>query len=767
MSDMNFKGFLEFVTARKIYGWLYNETRPDDECSVDLYIDGRFHGTYPCNEYHPSLADASSRHGYVLFSIPTPETLLTDRDVTVDVRIHGTATSLPGSPFRTGLCRLAIDTALSGMTPAKANLCRKALTELRNASRRPSQWPDGALPEAILRPSRWFDCGERPVTEYLAHQLHRLNAQNDFHLDGDLAEFLVAHGENFGIGDHALVPVGEADLLWLAQGHEDRDGTFATRLFAAYVRTRPGEWQEQPEAARLFQFFQWALGQVRLPASVLPDRHVEVLNAQTGFGAPGLPLPELYVEAYRQDEALRSCCDPGNDRDAFLIALAVTLWLFRWNLDDRFVPSEIRRVLTAPIRFEGRDMPGLAYFYHRLGVPGAAALTLDGLSGRGRIPAVPRLTGLGVNLFGYMASRTALGQNMRASLAALETAGVPVTIPQSGRGNWSGVEPLHPVNLLHYGLIGAPTDMLNHDIGRFTGAYNIGLLVWEASLPPRAAHLTLELVDEIWTPSRYCADILRPFFNGPIQVIPHAVPALMHSALMPDTPQGPEDRAGKAPFRFYFCFDELSWYTRKNPSAVAEAFRLAFPDRTDVELLFKLRPAGRGGPSPLGMRSMSNHRARQRFLALVKGDPRIRVLKSDDGDDGMAGLMASCDCYVSLHRSEGFGYSMAEAMAHGKPVIASRFSGNLDYMDDDSAFLVGGQDRFMRHDEYIGVTPGASWFEPDVVQAAEAMRLVRDDPGERKRRAAAGLMRARSELSMETLGMRYRTRLQAIAETLA
>lgn len=759
MSGMSFKGVLEFVTVRKIYGWLLNETRPDEECSVDLYVDGRFHGTYPCNEYHPSLADASSRQGYVLFSIPTPETLLTDRDVTVDVRIHGTAASLPGSPLRTSLHRLAIDTALSGMTPAKAAVCRTALTELRNTPRRPSRWPVGALPEAILRPSSWFDSGERPVTEYLAHQLYRLNAQNDFHLDGDLADFLAVHGEAFGIADHALMPLGGEDQLWLTEGHDDGDGTFATRLFSAYARTRPAEWREQPETTRLFQFFQWALGQVRLPASVLPDRHVEVLNAQTGFGAPGLPLSAFYVETYRQDETLKSCCDLANDRDVFLIALAVTLWLLRWNLNDRFVPQEIHRVLSAPISFDGREMPGLAYFYHRLGVPGAAALTLDGLDGRGLLPAVPRLTGLGVNLFGYMVSRTALGHNMRASLAALEAAGVPVTIPQSGRENWSKSAPLHPVNLLHFGLIGAPTDMLNHDICRFTGTYNIGLLVWETSLPPRAAHLTLELVDEIWTPSRYCADILRPFFNGPIQVIPHAIPAVA-----PDALQRPDDHTGKAPFRFYFCFDELSWYTRKNPAAIAEAFQLAFPDRTDVELLFKLRPADRGGPSALSARSMSNHRARQRFLALVKADPRIRVLKSDIGDDSMAGLMASCDCYVSLHRSEGFGYSMAEAMAHGKPVIASRFSGNLDYMDDDSAFLVGGHDRFLQHDEYIGVTPGASWFEPDVAQAAEAMRLVCDDPDERKRRAAAGLARVRSELSTQTLGLSYRARLQAIGK---
>nr|WP_222533432.1 glycosyltransferase family 4 protein [Azospirillum sp. 412522] len=758
MSSISFKGFLEFVTIRKIYGWLINEEYPEEESFVDLYINGRLYGVYPCNEYHPSLASSVGRNGHVVFSIPTPDEVLAEEAVVVDVRIHGTTTPIPGSPIHTGISRIVIDSALSGMNAAKSALCRTALTKTLNAAYRPSEWSGTGAPEPALRPSDWFDGGRSPAGAYLVHQLYRLNAQNDFHLDGDLADFLAAHGSDFGIGDPALLPVSDADIRRLTEGQEDDSGAFVTRLFRAYSRTCSSEANALPEAARLYQFIQWAIGQVRLPASVLHSRHIDSLNKASSFGAPALLLSELYVEAYRHEEALRSCCDLINERDTFLIALAVTFWLIRWNFDEIFVPDAIRRVLRAPIRHEGRTLPGLAYFYTRLGIPGAEALSLDALLARRKPRAVERLDMQGVNVFGYVASRTALGQNMRASIAALEAMGLPFAVPPMVPTGQSPVERLYPVNLIHFGLIGAPTDMLNHGIDRFRGAYNIGLLMWETSALPRSGLLTMGFLDEIWTPSRYCADVLRQHFDGPIQVVPHAV-IMPHPVPLQTAGSSEPD----APFRFYFCFDELSWYSRKNPAAIVDAFARAFPNQQDVELLIKIRPGDRAGPVSSVMPSMSNHRAWQRFLRLSEKDARVRVLISDSGAEEMGRLMAACDCYVSLHRSEGFGYTMAEAMAYGKPVIASRYSANLDYMDDRSAFLVDGCERFMEPDEYIGVTPGARWFEPSIEHAAQMMRLVRYDAGERERRAAAGMRHVTARLTLKAMAQAYSECLEELA----
>jgi glycosyltransferase involved in cell wall biosynthesis len=95
----------------------------------------------------------------------------------------------------------------------------------------------------------------------------------------------------------------------------------------------------------------------------------------------------------------------------------------------------------------------------------------------------------------------------------------------------------------------------------------------------------------------------------------------------------------------------------------------------------------------------------------------------------MRALVASADCFVSLHRSEGFGFSLAEAMAYEKPVIATGYSGNLDFMTEENSYLVRYRPRVVG----IGKTPypsAAEWAEPDVAHAAELMRYVHDHPAE-------------------------------------
>ena len=149
---------------------------------------------------------------------------------------------------------------------------------------------------------------------------------------------------------------------------------------------------------------------------------------------------------------------------------------------------------------------------------------------------------------------------------------------------------------------------------------------------------------------------------------------------------------------------------------------------------------------------------------LIGSDPRIIVRDRELSYADSLAEMRSCDAYVSLHRAEGFGYTMVEAMMMGKPVIASRYSANLDYMTDETAFLVGGQERYLANDEYLGVTPGARWFEPDVGAAAEAMRRVCEDRDEAARRAEAGMGAVRSRFARPVLQELYAARLQAVLQ---
>jgi glycosyltransferase involved in cell wall biosynthesis len=201
-------------------------------------------------------------------------------------------------------------------------------------------------------------------------------------------------------------------------------------------------------------------------------------------------------------------------------------------------------------------------------------------------------------------------------------------------------------------------------------------------------------------------------------------------------------------FVFLFMFDAASAVDRKNPLAVIRAFRRAFSENDNVTLLVK---ASRAQSDPEGYAQLQAAASGAKIVIFDEVMSRERAL----------GLVQMCDCYVSLHRSEGFGLTMAEAMALGKPVIATRYSGNLDFMREENSFLV---DYAVVPVETSGPNYrcGGGWAEPSVDHAAELMRAVWSDPGSAAERAARGRSSVLAELAPETIGRRMRSRLEQI-----
>ena len=748
-----YQGRLEFVTTGKIYGWLHNQSNPTAECLIDLYVDGRFLGTHACNEHHQALSGLPGRNGFVAFNIPLPAGLLSIEDCCMDVKIHGTRVSIPGAPIVTSLHRAVIDTALSGMTPERQALCVSALSETVNQTKRGRERTADAR---LLRPADGFEGAELTVGAFLAHQLYRLQEQHNFHLRsaGDLTRFLVRHAESFNLADHAWCPLPADVMAYLASGEEDATGFFRSRLLSAY-QTGTGAATDGGKDA-LCDLAHWMFGKARLPKEALATRHVEDLNAATGIDRHRL-ISRFYAGMHARDPDLAAAFDLRDERALFPLLLAISLWLVRWNLDDLFLPPEVSTLLDATIHYDGQVMTGLGYFYSRLGVPGAQALTLSPLRQRQCAPVARHLPrtpqAKGVNLFGYFDGGTGISRNALFSRDILQDAGFGVTMPMMTVPSRHAGEELYPINLIHFGLLGAPGDIINHGLARFAGAYNIGFFLWETNALPRSAHLALEMMDELWTMSSFCADTLVQHFAGPIHIVPNCVDERVLKVTAGKRPEG-------QPFTYYFCFDARSWYTRKNPLAVVRAFQKAFPTQEGMRLVLRIRYRQ-------ASRSVADLAHKLELDRLVGGDPRIILRDRELSYADSLAEMRSCDAYVSLHRAEGFGYTMVEAMMMGKPVIASRYSANLDYMSDETAFLVGGQERYLECDEYLGVTPGARWFEPDISSAAEAMRRVWEDRGEAKRRAEAGMAFVRSRFARPALQELYACRLHSILKSSA
>ena len=203
---------------------------------------------------------------------------------------------------------------------------------------------------------------------------------------------------------------------------------------------------------------------------------------------------------------------------------------------------------------------------------------------------------------------------------------------------------------------------------------------------------------------------------------------------------------------FHFNFDFTSYATRKNALAAIEAYRLAFrnrPHNTPTALAIKTR-----GYDPEGKNW-------QKLRDLTEDAPDIYLLNEEMTYDDAMALMNCCDCYISLHRSEGFGYTPAEAMLLEKPVIATDYSGTRDFIDATTGFPVSYRLIPVKEDEYP-FWESQTWADPNIDHAAWLMRKIVSEPNKTKQVSLAGKQRILSQYSPEYVGQLYKNRLKQI-----
>jgi glycosyltransferase involved in cell wall biosynthesis len=251
------------------------------------------------------------------------------------------------------------------------------------------------------------------------------------------------------------------------------------------------------------------------------------------------------------------------------------------------------------------------------------------------------------------------------------------------------------------------------------------------------------MVDELWVYSRFMAENIGAVAPVPVLALPPPVQ-------LPEGPAPEPLRLGIGEgFLFLFIFDYLSTIQRKNPVGLIEAFKQAFDQRSGARLLIKtinapLRPL-----------------AEEEVLWAAHGREDIHVIDRSLSAGELTRLLASCDCYVSLHRAEGFGLTLAEAMALGKPVIGTGYSGNVDFMTDENSYLVDYAIRRVGPECEIYPADG-EWADPDLDHAAELMRRVHEQPGEATGKAARAAADVARDLSPEVTGGRMRRRLEEL-----
>ena len=328
----------------------------------------------------------------------------------------------------------------------------------------------------------------------------------------------------------------------------------------------------------------------------------------------------------------------------------------------------------------------------------------------------------GLNIVGFVRAELGIGEAARLLVAAVKAAGIPYAVvpvekfaPSRHEHPFSDFgtgEPTYDVNIIVLNppeLVGFAGD----DGGALlNGRYTIGNWWWEVTQFPDSMRIATHLVDEVWVGSTHVADAVAPALLKP--VLTFRVPITRPSVQPVD-----RTRFGVLSDRFFFLFtfDFHSIFQRKNPLAVVEAFQTAFTPGEGPHLVVK-SINGVNRPQELGQLEEA---AAER--------PDIHVVDGYVTADEQHGLIAACDAYVSLHRAEGLGLTMAEAMAFAKPVIATGYSGNLEFMSSANSHLVPYELTTIP----AGCDPypeGGEWAEPDLEAAAALMRRVYEHPAD-------------------------------------
>ena len=330
----------------------------------------------------------------------------------------------------------------------------------------------------------------------------------------------------------------------------------------------------------------------------------------------------------------------------------------------------------------------------------------------------------GVMLVGYLRAELGVGQGARLLAEALETTNIPYTtlvnttttsrqnhVFEGNENNRRGFD----VNIVCVNADQLPIFASQVGPGFFAGRYTIGQWAWELEVFPEQFHGALDLVDEVWAVSEFTRAAIAAVTSKPVFAVPHPIVSPQVPQSIDRTALGlPEDRT-----LFLFCFDLLSVLERKNPLGLVDAYSRAFAVGDGATLVLKVINGDQRVPDL------------ERLRLAVADRPDIMLIDRYLDADKLAALVNVADCYVSLHRSEGFGLTMAEAMALGKPVIATAYSGNLDFMSADTAYLVSWSEGTVP----AGCSPypeGATWAEPDLDEAARLMRYVHEHPAEAK-----------------------------------
>lgn len=361
----------------------------------------------------------------------------------------------------------------------------------------------------------------------------------------------------------------------------------------------------------------------------------------------------------------------------------------------------------------------------------------------------------GINLIGNIKAETGLGQSCRLVAKELEESGIPYSLYQYNQlgdvmerdypdfAEKFSEELPYNINLIHINPYDLGLAFLeNHEM--WDRHYNIGFWLWELEEFPEEWIPCFHCLDEIWTPSEFISNAIRKKTKLPVRTVPYHVETRLDKVYGRDEFGLPENM-----YLFLMMYDRTSMTERKNPEAVIQAYKKAFTGENQAGLVIKI-----------------NNCTNEEIEVLKKeleGYPNVYFISQIMDRNHVNSLIRCVDAVVSLHRAEGFGLVLAEAMMLGTPTIATNWSSNTEFMTKETACLVDCQLVKLKKD--LGLfKKGNRWADPDIEQASIYMRQLYEDVDYGKKIAVRAKADIEDKLSMERIAEIIKDRIEEIYE---
>lgn len=360
----------------------------------------------------------------------------------------------------------------------------------------------------------------------------------------------------------------------------------------------------------------------------------------------------------------------------------------------------------------------------------------------------------GVNLIGNICAESGLGQSCRLVASALDKTGFPLSIYKyeqlgaEGQGDHSWENRLskelpYDVNLIHINPHELGLAFIQQDASVWNYRYNIGYWLWELEEFPDEWIPCFQCLDEIWAPSEFICNAIRKKTTLPVRCMSYYVDVHIGTIYERKHFGIPEDK-----FLYLMMYDQSSCMERKNPIGVLNAFKMAFEkENENVGLVIKIN-----NPTP---------ESRKQIRSVLDGYTNVYLIEEKLSRDEVNSLTKCVDVVVSLHRAEGFGLVLAEAMLLGTPTVATNWSSNTEFMNENVACMVDYELITIEKD-MPPFKAGNRWADANLDQAAGYMKKLYEDKEYYEMIRKNAKEYAEEKLGMDQAAGRMRERLKEI-----